>query len=580
MDKNNGNHKEQNHPLKRSILTNMIVIPCIPFLLALGVSFYYFATTLEQNSTGSLKRIVEDHCDMIDSFLMERKSDLELITNTYSFDEIMETLSIDRIFDNLKKRSGAFVDLGLFDNQGIHRRYSGKFQLLKGKEYKNEVWFKKVMQTGYYISDIFSGYRNVPHFVIAVKQEKNGDSWVLRATIDTLVFDQLVAKVRIGKTGESYILNTSGISQTERRSGGIGIMEKDPEYADFPQSTDSPVSGNAIQTFIKSDPDGDQYLYATTRLQNRAWLLVVRQEKKDAYKSLYSALYITLLIMVMGGAVIIVTAIYMTEHILKRMATLGMEKENLGNQLIRAVQLAEIGEMAAGFAHEINNPLQIIKGEHLLIETILGEVSELLTPTAGEEVAEIQESMDQIKLQVNRCSEITHAILKFGRKNESKQVVLNPCEIIPEIIHMVEKKAQVEGIDMAQNIAHDTPLFQGDASQFQQVILNLVNNAMDAITQAHGTSGGILRIKSERTEQGHAEIKIADNGMGIDPDNIGKIFSPFFTTKPVGKGTGLGLSVCYGIIKNFGGTMAVESEKGKGTTFVITLPAMQATHRI
>ena len=577
MDKNNGNHKEQNHPLKRSILTNMIIIPFIPFLLAVGVSFYYFATTLEDNSTSSLKRIVEDHCDMIDSFLMERKSDLELITNTYTFDEIMETVSIDRIFKNLKKRSGAFVDLGLFDSQGIHRRYSGKFQLLKGKEYKNEVWFKKVMQTGYYISDVFSGYRNVPHFVIAVRQEMNGDSWVLRATIDTLAFDQLVSKVRIGKTGESYILNTSGISQTERRSGGIGIMEKDPEYVDFPQSPDFPVSGNGIQTFIKSDPAGDQYLYATTRLQNRAWLLVVRQEKKDAYKSLYSALYITLLIMVMGGAVIIVTAIYMTEHILKRMDTLGMEKESLGNQLIRAVQLAEIGEMSAGFAHEINNPLQIIKGEHLLIETLLGEVSELLTPTAGEEVAEIQESMDQIKLQVNRCSEITHAILKFGRKNELKHEVLNPCDIIPEIIHMVEKKAQVEGIDMAQHIAHDTPRFQGDASQFQQVILNLVNNAMDAVAEAHGTSGGVLRIKSERTEQGHAEIRIFDNGMGIAPDNIGKIFSPFFTTKPVGKGTGLGLSVCYGIIKNFGGTMAVESEKGKGTTFVITLPAIQAT---
>jgi two-component system NtrC family sensor kinase len=354
-------------------------------------------------------------------------------------------------------------------------------------------------------------------------------------------------------------------------------MGKDPEYANFPQTLDFPLSGNSIQTFIKSDPDGDQYLYATTRLQNRAWLLVVRQEKKDAYNSFYSAMYITLLIMVMGGAVIVVTAIYMTEHILKRMDTLGMEKESLGNQLIRAVQLAEIGEMAAGFAHEINNPLQIIKGEHLLIETLLGEVSELLTPTAGEEVAEIQESMDQIKLQVNRCSEITHAILKFGRKTESKLEVLNPCEVIPEILHMVEKKAHVEGIAMDQHIFHDTPLFQGDASQFQQVILNLVNNGMDAIAEAHGASGGVLGIKSERTEQGNAEIRIFDNGMGIAPDNIAKIFSPFFTTKPVGKGTGLGLSVCYGIIKNFGGTMAVESEKGKGTTFVITLPAIHAS---
>lgn len=579
MDKNNGTHKEQNHPLKRSILTNMIVIPFIPFLLAIGVSFYFFATTLEQSSTSSLKRIVKDHCDMIDSFLMERQSDLELITNTYTFEEIMETVSIDQIFENLKKRSGAFVDLGVFDSQGIHRRYSGKFQLLKGKEYKNEMWFKKVMQTGYYISDIFSGYRNVPHFVIAVKQGTNNDAWVLRATIDTLAFDQLVSKVRIGKTGESYILNTAGISQTERRSGGIGIMEKDPEYADFQTLNGFSMSGKGIKTFIKSDHVGDQYLYATTRLQNKEWLLVVRQEKKDAYKSFYSAAYITLLIMIMGGAVIVVTAIYMTEHILRRMDTLGMEKESLGNQLIRAVQLAEIGEMSAGFAHEINNPLQIIKGEHLLIETLHNEISPLLPPTTREEVAEIKESMDQIKLQVNRCSEITHAILKFGRKNESRLGVLNPCEIVPEILHMVEKKAHVDGISIDRIISPDTPVFQGDASQFQQVILNLVNNAMDAIVERHGASGGQLGISSKETQQGNVEIRIYDNGMGISPDNIGKIFSPFFTTKPVGKGTGLGLSVCYGIIKNWGGTMAVESEQDKGTTFVITLPSHQEENK-
>ena len=110
----------------------------------------------------------------------------------------------------------------------------------------------------------------------------------------------------------------------------------------------------------------------------------------------------------------------------------------------------------------------------------------------------------------------------------------------------------------------DTPLFKGDASQFQQVILNLVNNAMDAIVERHGASGGKLDIVSERTEQGNTEIRIADNGMGISSENIGKIFSPFFTTKPVGKGTGLGLSVCYGIIKNWGGDHGGGKRKRQG----------------
>ena len=109
--------KAKEERVKRSILTNMIIIPFIPFLLALGVSFYFFATAMESKTTSSLKRIVEDHRDMIDSFLMERKSDLEFITNTYDFDEINSSQAINTIFENLKTRSGAFIDLGLFDSK-------------------------------------------------------------------------------------------------------------------------------------------------------------------------------------------------------------------------------------------------------------------------------------------------------------------------------------------------------------------------------------------------------------------------------------------------------------------------------
>ena len=566
MEKRSHQRKGKEKRVKRAILSNMIIVPFIPFLMAIGVSFYFFTTALENNTNSSLKRIVGDHRDMIESFLMERKSDLELITNTFDFEQINQKDSIDKIFENLNKRSNAFIDLGLFNSQGVHVCYSGKYQL-KGKDYKEEFWFKEVMQNGYYISDIFLGYRNVPHFVIAVKQGKGDNIWALRATIDTLFFDRLVSKVRIGMTGESYILNKKGVAQTERRSGGIQVLDKDPEYSDFPPS------GDYIQTFIKSDPAGSKHLYATAGLKNQDWLLVVRQGKMDAFKSLYSAIYITLIIMVIGGAVIIIMAVYMTEHIVKRIAQLGQEKENLGHQLIRATQLAEIGEMAAGFAHEINNPLQIIKSEQALIETLLEDISGNIDVEKIQDMNEIEDSLDQIKLQVNRCSEITHAILKFGRKNEIKEQSLNPCLIIPEIVHMIEKKALVSGIEIIKNISKDSPAFMGDPSQFQQVILNLINNAMDAVIDLHGSFGGAVSIEANRRHGNRLEIKIIDNGIGISPENIEKVFAPFFTTKPAGKGTGLGLSVCFGIVESFGGTMEVISEQNVGTTFVISLPA-------
>ena len=567
MDKNGHKRKEREKRLKRSILTNMIIVPFIPFLLAMGVSFYFFTTTLENKTVNSLKRIVQDHCEMIDSFLIERKSDLELIANTYSFEQINSANTINIIFENLKIRSGAFIDLGLFDSRGIHVKYSGKYQL-KGKEYKDEVWFKKVLETGTYISDIFLGYRNSPHFVIAVRQGRGNKTWVLRATIDTQYFCTLVSKVRIGRTGEAYILNKYGVAQTLRRSGGIQVLEKDQDYLKFPKSQ------NSLQTFVNIDSAKNKYLYATTWLKNREWVLVVRQEKKDAYKSLYSALYISLIIIILGGAIIVVIAIYTTERILKMIQKLGMEKESLGNQLIRATQLAEIGEMAAGFAHEINNPLQIIKSEYTLIDTLMDDVFGKDEIEKNEDILDIEDSLDQIKLQVNRCSEITHAILKFGRKNETKEQLLRPYIVIPEIINMIEKKAVVNGIEIIKNISEQAPGFIGDPSQFQQVMLNLFNNAMDAVTDRHGSSGGKLTIAASKKNENQVEIKITDNGVGISPENIEKIFSPFFTTKPVGKGTGLGLSVCYGIIESFGGTMEVMSEQNVGTTFVISLPVI------
>ena len=137
---------------------------------------------------------------------------------------------------------------------------------------------------------------------------------------------------------------------------------------------------------------------------------------------------------------------------------------------------------------------------------------------------------------------------------------------------MVSKKASVNGISLSMEFSPDTPEVQGDPAQLQQVIINLLNNAIDAILERHGASGGLLVVRTGKDMDNFAFISVSDNGVGISPEHLKKIFTPFFTTKPVGKGTGLGLSVCYGIIGNMGGRMSVESDPGKGTQFTIALP--------
>ena len=558
---------EEHHyeKMRRTILASMILVPLIAFILILGIGYYYFSTSLETSTISSMKRIVEDHRHMIDSFLGERKANLEFVLHSYSYKELAEPSKLFHIFEKLQKESSAFVDLGVFNEEGIHVTYQGPYKLI-GKNYGNEDWFKEVLRKGYYISDIFLGFRRIPHFIIALAREEKGKRWVIRATIDTYMFNDLVKKVRIGKTGEAYLLNADGIFQTERRSGG-SLMDKDPENIVCPD----PHEG--IKVFIKKDEREDEYLYATTWLKDKKWLLVVRQQKADAFKLLHSAAYLIIFITIIGGGSITGLAFYLTNRIVRQMEKMDADKEQLSGQLIRATRLAELGEMAAGFAHEINNPLQIIRSEQALIETILAELKEKGEIKESDDLKEIEDSIDQIKLQVERSAKITQAILKFGRQSEPEPKDVDLQSFIPEVINMVAKKASVNGIKVNQEISEDTPPIHGDPGQLQQVLINLFNNAIDAIIKKHGSQGGELVIGAGSEENGKAKIFVTDNGAGISLENQKKIFSPFFTTKPVGKGTGLGLSVCYGIIDSMGGLMEVSSEAGIGTTFTISLPA-------
>jgi two-component system NtrC family sensor kinase len=230
--------------LRRLILAIMIVVPFIPFILVLGIGYYYFTTSLETNTIAGMERIVEDHRQMIESFLKERKSELEFIIQSYHFEELADPEKLFRVYKQLKKESPAFIDLGIFNEEGIHVTYFGPYKLV-GRDYGQEGWFREVLRKGVYISDIFLGYRKIPHFIIAVAREEEGKKWVIRATIDTYVFTDLVEKVRIGKTGEAYILNGEGLFQTQRRSGG-NLMERDPDRIVAP----GPYEG--IKTFVRN----------------------------------------------------------------------------------------------------------------------------------------------------------------------------------------------------------------------------------------------------------------------------------------------------------------------------------------
>ena len=240
------------------------------------------------------------------------------------------------------------------------------------------------------------------------------------------------------------------------------------------------------------------------------------------------------------------------------------ENATQSDMLLQANKMIALSKMAAGVAHEVNNPLASIAESAGWMKDLL-ETEEIQN---SENVQEFRESIDKIEQHVVRARKVIQNLLGFARRMEPAKEKISINELLDETIGFLDNEARYVNISMEKNYADDVPVITSDLSQIQQVILNLLNNAIDAIGK-----GGVITVSSRylpKTEQ--VEISVADTGKGMSEAEMSKIFDPFFTTKGVGKGTGLGLSISYSIIEKLGGKISVQSELGKGTTFTLTLP--------
>lgn len=229
--------------------------------------------------------------------------------------------------------------------------------------------------------------------------------------------------------------------------------------------------------------------------------------------------------------------------------------QKLHEQLVRSAKLTALGEMAAGVAHEINNPLGgILLYGNLVLEDI---------PEEGT----ARENMKKIIHQTNRCKTIVQGLLDFARKPTGEMKPLQINDVIRTALNLVKDQSIFHGITVDARLTESIPEVDGDSSSLEQVFLNLFINACDAMKE----KGGELKIATD-FRNNMVRVKIGDTGHGIDREHLPHIFEPFFTTKGPGKGTGLGLSIVYGVIKSHNGAIDAESTPGKGTTFTISLP--------
>ncbi len=521
--------------------------------IALSIYFHFqFTGTLKQTGKLNLKALATSQKNTIELFLQERAVNLFNLFHSSEFTLTPSTHDMEYYLQHLRQVSDAFIDVGFLTAKGIQIGYSGPFPYLQGKDYSNENWFKTLMnqERGYFISDIYLGFRNKPHFTIATRQLIDGNHYIMRSTLDPDKFYMFMRSISHGKGVESDLINEKGYYQVvdPERGGVLGLSEYIP-----PKTSESEV--------VEIKKDGDSVLIAYAWLKELPWILLVKQPLKIVHANMYQ----TRRIMTAAQAFILLvtgTLIWFTTgKQIKNAQGVAEKRDELQYQLLHASKLASVGELAAGVAHEINNPLAIITATS-------GVIRDMFDPAFGLDPTpeKIVPELDTIDSAAFRARKITKQLLDLGRKSTPQLVECNINDILDEVLDgLKEREFEVEDIEVVRDYNPDLPELLIDRDQIRQVFLNLINNAGDAIS-----GPGTLTISTKISDK-NVLVTITDTGEGMNQETVRQIFNPFFTTKETGKGTGLGLTVSLSIVEAMGGTIDVQSLKGLGSSFTISL---------
>lgn len=527
-------------------------VSLIPLIFMATIDYKVTQGAIESEILLRTSRLVSNTRRNISFFLDERKFALNFIIHDNNLERLKNPDRLSEILENLKKSLGGFRDLGVIDDSGVQINYAGPYALA-GVDYSDQDWYREVLERSVYISDVFLGLRNVPHFVIAIKHMlPDGSGFVLRASLDMDRFSELLSELELGGLGDAFIINQDGIFQTPSRYQAT-MLDK------FPLSI--PEFSTKTVVYQTLDWDKKMLVVGYAYITDTPFILIVTKQKTELMEPWFitrsqllgflTISIITILVVVIGVSTYLVNNIFLADQ--KRVTTL--------HQIEYANKLASIGRLAAGVAHEINNPLAIINEKAGLIKDIF---------TFQKYFADdpkLNNLVDSIISSVERCGAITRRLLNFARHIEVSVQRLSVKSVIHDVLGFMGKEAEYKSITISVDIPDDIPDFESDRGKLQQIFLNLINNAFAAMAD-----GGRLQIRVHRHGSEEISIEVEDDGCGISDSDIKKVFEPFFTTKSRTGGTGLGLSITYGLVQEIGGKIQVQSTIGKGTRFTIFLP--------
>ena len=564
-------------------------------LLLTVIWLTYAWYTVEKTVQRDLQTIAVRTSGEIDQYLLGKIDSLMAIRELLSYPD-ENHFKLGLMLKRISLQFDQFQRLSLLD--GSPNKSSSNdapYQLIassvddKGTTLPKDV-LNIVLKGEVYRSPMLLSEDKLPYMKMAIPLFWQGEVFrILVADINILDIWNKIDEIRIGETGRASILSAEGIFLADADKERVLKMQR---WQDISESI-LPL-GEKEGSLFTSDRDGRYLDVAHAEIPSTGWILVITQERRESMHFLIVMLYNALFIILIS----IVGSYYASALISRRlskpieelhqgvgeiakgnfqyqvpllagkelealrshlnaMAQALEEKEKTDKKLAELERMASVGRMAADVAHEVNNPLGIMKN---YIAIMQNEMNSKDDP--------IRQYVDVLKEEISRICRIIHSFTEFYKGNrELKLREVDPLIPFQDVLAFCRRELDDRDITIVEELA-EVGTVMADSDKLEQVFLNLIKNAMEAMP-----GGGRLRLSSCK-QPGEISFTIADTGMGIEKECMGKLFDPFFSTKGV-KGTGLGLSVSYGIINNMSGDIEVESEEGKETIFKVILPALE-----
>ncbi len=539
---------------KRAILVTASVA-LVPLIIWALSGYRLTMGTIESELVLRTSQLVSNSWRSVSLFLTERRSVLDFIAHDNGLETLKDPARLADILENLNKRFGGFIDLGVINSSGKQISHAGSHQT-ESLDYNRQHWYREVLKRGVYISELVMGPLNEPFVDFAVKRElADGSFFVLHARLKPEQLTESIAHIDVGAEGDLFIISRNGVLQTPSRYHGpvfnkISIAV--PEYS-------------ARTRVIESINDKkDRILIGYAHIPDTPYILMMIQKQSERIQPWYKTTWAFTGILAASIILILLVTLGVATNLVNQIHAADQERVDTLHQVEYASKMVSLGRLASGVAHEINNPLAIINEKAGHIKDIF-----TLTETYAKDPKLIN-LVDSVISTVQRCAAVTRGMLNFARHLNLSVQTIDLKEIIDEVKSVLSKEAELRSITVGVTVSEDIPPFESDRGKLEQVFFNLFNSAIGAMSD-----GGHLEITARRKNKDYISVAFTDNGRGIPESDLKHIFEPFYYAKTGHSGTGLGLAVTYALVQEIGGTISVQSSPGRETCFDISIPLVR-----